>query len=209
MTWFGPATKAFQPHRLPFCASISSTQSPELTYIYISINNTSPQILTAPYSLIGIQDISQCSHTIPELELIPATGYTILFANIVNISDVSLILQPCLFMVMLIQLMLGLLYLWTIWAQSSWSTVSFPGLFYRCGYRYRQCVSRRCAHWHFWRTWRAYSKFHRISRFYGVVNCRFIGGLDIDELVASTVGTIDWLLFLGLQNFFFFPLLSF
>ena len=62
--------------------------------IYISINNTNPNVLLGPLAFIAIQDNFDCSVTVSQdqVDQPASTGYTLIFANPLNDSDVSPIL---------------------------------------------------------------------------------------------------------------------
>ncbi|KAG5652636.1 hypothetical protein H0H81_004246 [Sphagnurus paluster] len=57
----------------------------------VLVANTSPTVLVSPLAIISIQYNYDCSKTITQdqLQAAPGTGYTILFANPLNSSDVS------------------------------------------------------------------------------------------------------------------------
>jgi hypothetical protein len=79
-----------------FCALSHhlNTRSPQLMYIYISINNTNPQVLLGPLAFIAIQQNFDCSVTVSQdqVDQPASTGYTLILANPLNETDVSPIL---------------------------------------------------------------------------------------------------------------------
>ena len=108
---------------------ISSTPGPQLTLI--SIDNTNHLFFLGPLAVVAIQKNADCSVTISQDQINqPAgSGYIITFANPLNNTDVSSIINFLSLWSKLTQLILGLRYLPTIRDQTSWIIVSQPGLF--------------------------------------------------------------------------------
>ena len=70
---------------------ISSTLRLQLTHTHISIQNQDPKVLAGPLAILAIQQNYDCSITVSEnvVNQAPASGYTLSFANPINITEVS------------------------------------------------------------------------------------------------------------------------
>lgn len=74
----------------------SCTDNPPATTFQVLLANTNVDILVAPSAIISTVNNADCSHTITQQQtnLIPATNYTIILADIVNQTHVYATSQP-------------------------------------------------------------------------------------------------------------------